>query len=624
MSQQMYTDAEIMAMTVTQLKTALRPHGETGYGMIKAQLRTRLNDLAGPAAAQQQQQAAAAAAPAAAAQNNPQQQAAAGAAAASGGASGPGGATTQSNSQEYLDLMSVLQVCGATPQVAAKFAAIQTLTQISDLLTFTVTGMEDALTMYNSALRGTSDEPLRIFSQMVHQRLKALVHKIRIWKLAGRDVLASEFANVGHAVQAVNELQAFQQMEKNKDEPTEFPAEMKADMLETDAERAFTMVRSTLTQCSSAHGSGSTLEYLAREPTWKLKLNPSIAEQTTSHLQHSGMIYDSDNMRLYKMIEKLCISHLCYSTVKKYKNAQDGRGAYLALRNLYQGENHILSKLIVEKRKISEGPDGLKYTGEFLGILFTNYSSMLKAAFDFIAEHRENYSEQSRVERLLQGFSGDALERPSIAHGIRMVKEKPDHLTNFDLAAGYLATKIQEAYPVVARKQPSTRTVNETNQDSRGDGGAQDFRGGGGGHRGGEHRPHSGEGYERGGQRRGAWRIWGDPDGKFNGQTFHSKVNGQNTTDTDVFGMFPNDVFKGDLRNYVMNRRHVLRSQGQGKQSPQLSKVDKNDIKAIAMEIAKTMTSKRSGEDDSSPRDEKKQKSEQGNAWNMMGKGAER
>ncbi len=43
---------------------------------------------------------------------------------------------------------------------------------------------------------------------------------------------------------------------------------------------------------------------------------------------------------------------------------KDGRRAYMHLKSSYQGQDHILSKLKAEKKKISEGNEGLKYAGE--------------------------------------------------------------------------------------------------------------------------------------------------------------------------------------------------------------------------------------------------------------------
>ena len=239
---------------------------------------------------------------------------------------------------------------------------------------------------------------------------------------------------------------------------------------------------------------------------------------------------------------------MCWNTIKKYKTAQDGRGAYLALRRLYQGEDHVQSKISIEKQRISEGDEGLKYTGE-VQLKFVNYASGLQAAYEFISQHRETYSEQTKVERLLQGFKGEARDNTTL-HIARMhVKDNPSLKGNFDAAVAYLATKVQEVFPSVAGKAtPPTRTVNETNQDYRG--GRGFYRGGRGRHRG------RGQRFGRGAGQTSD--IRGDPNGKYNGHTVHTTVNGVDTS--DVNRKFTDKEFDDpDVRTYILNRRLFLK-----------------------------------------------------------------
>ena len=470
---------------------------------------------------------------------------------------------------------------------------------------------------------------------MAFQRLKALVHRIHVWNLAGKELLISEWSNVNQVIQAVQELQAFEQLEKNKSEPTEFPDDVKPDMLDNgDPEKVFIQIRSTLTQCSSGNGHGSNLEYLLREPAWHVLTTPTVAQEMTANLPLRVLIYESDNSRLFTFLEKFCINHTSWTTIKKFKASLDGRGAYLALRKLYQGEDHVQSKINVEKQRISEGDVGLKYTGE-THFKFVNYASSLLAAYEYIGQHRETYSERTKVERLLQGFKGEARDNTTL-HWARMhVKDNPSLNGDYEAAVAYLATKVQEAYPSVAGKVPPTRSVNETNKEPNGrDGGEraetnQDRERGvtnRGSHRGG------GRGHTHG---RGAWggrgaqynSIRDDPNGKYNGKTAHKEVNGVDTSDDRVFGSFKEDEFNDyDVRLYVLNRRLFLKEQREGNSNKDQQREDRSgpseqQIKAVAMEVAKTMMkNKRMWEDDHDTQPEKKQK----DPWNLMGKAGER
>ena len=273
MSQQLYTSAEIAAMTANSLRGALRSLGQPTAGN-KAALIARLTTVAGPAASPPQQQQVPTT-NVSTTQNS----------AATIGAPFGGGVTTQNTTQEFDDLMSAMGMCGLQRDIAEKFATMQTITKLSDLLNFNVEDMESAITMHNKTLQGTSEVNLRITNHMAFQRLKALVHRIHIWNLAGKELLISEWSNVNQVIQAVQELQAFEQREKSKSEPTEFPDDVKPDMLDNgDPEKVFIQIRSTLTQCSSGNGHGSNLEYLLREPTWHVLTTPTVAQEMTANL----------------------------------------------------------------------------------------------------------------------------------------------------------------------------------------------------------------------------------------------------------------------------------------------------------------------------------------------------
>lgn len=106
MSQQLYTSAEIAAMTANSLRDALRSLGQPTAGN-KAALIARLTTVAGPAAGPPQQQQT----NVLTTQNS----------AATIGAPFGGGVTTQNTTQEFDDLMSAMGMCGLQRDIAEKF-----------------------------------------------------------------------------------------------------------------------------------------------------------------------------------------------------------------------------------------------------------------------------------------------------------------------------------------------------------------------------------------------------------------------------------------------------------------------------------------------------------------------
>jgi hypothetical protein len=111
--------------------------------------------------------------------------------------------------------------------------------------------------------------------------------------------------------------------------------------------------------------------------------------------------------------------------------------------------------------------------------------------------------------------------------------------------------------------------------------------------------------------------IRGDPNGKYNGHTAQPTVNGVDTSDVNR-KLSDKEFDDPDVRTYILNRRLFLKKNNS-------SYSNDRKIKEMVMEIAQTiMDKKRSGEDDSNPRDDKKQKGEkEKDPWNLMGKGAD-
>ncbi len=236
----------------------------------------------------------------------------------------------------------------------------------------------------------------------------------------------------------------------------------------------------------------------------------------------------------------------------------------------------------------------------------------------FTGQHRETYSDESRVERLLQGFTGETLQKPNLEYAINHIKDNPRYRTDYSAAVAYMATKIQEAY---GNTTSTTRTVSEATQDRdvTGDHGYYG-RGGYRGRGGGRH----GRGGGRGNYLGRGNSLSSEQRSKFNGRTEYPEINGFKTDDSVVQGNFSAEAFDDHLlRYYVVSRRDFLKNSnnGGGSHSRELTS---QQIKAIAMEVAKAQSGKRPGDDTNETRDDKKQKGGEQNGWKFMGKDAER
>ncbi len=387
--------------------------------------------------------------------------------------------------------------------------------------------------------------------------------------------------------------------------------------MKDESDKLFVQMKGTLDAITSSDGL-STLQYLMWEPDWKLSKNPTLSERISHNKVRDGTVFHLDNAKFYKMLQKWGLNESWYSTIKKFAAAQDGRGAYIALRSLYQGDDHIKAKLMEANRRISS--NGLTYSGE-QGGSFQVYSSALKEEYDFIADHREKYTEETMVDRLLSGFCGNALEKPSIIHGIQIVK---DSNKTYDEAVSYLATKVLEAYPDSRETQTSKNLkMSEVGQDTR--------------HRYGNDRNNSRNGGGRGRGGRGyhgdfGYFVTGDPRGPYNGQTYHSKIEGVDVT--DVTRTYPDHEFdKKNVRMYVINRGRKLRADrannGGGKPSGggHRRNHQQQDIKEMIRATISEMQAgdKRSGDGDDESPSKKSKSDEKKNPWTAVaGKGAEK
>jgi hypothetical protein len=68
-------------------------------------------------------------------------------------------------------------------------------------------------------------------------------------------------------------------------------------------------------------------------------MSGSLQGELLARLPHGDALYRSDNKTVYMCIEKACRGTSVESTVKAYSRSQDGRGAYMALRDHHAGDS---------------------------------------------------------------------------------------------------------------------------------------------------------------------------------------------------------------------------------------------------------------------------------------------
>jgi hypothetical protein len=122
--------------------------------------------------------------------------------------------------------------------------------------------------------------------------------------------------------------------------------------------------------------------------------------------------YIHDRSKVWQTIAEICIDHSCWTYVKPYQRARDGRRAYLALHTHYLGSNHVNNMANAAESKLSTA----KYIGETKRYNFEDYISLLNEQFQILNNlRRYGYSgidEASKVRRLNAGIATNILDAP--------------------------------------------------------------------------------------------------------------------------------------------------------------------------------------------------------------------
>jgi predicted ribosome quality control (RQC) complex YloA/Tae2 family protein len=79
-----------------------------------------------------------------------------------------------------------------------------------------------------------------------------------------------------------------------------------------------------------------------------------------AHMDANGdrtQLYNTDNKRVWALIHELTRNHKCYTYIKSFARARDGRAAYLALRDHYLGMNNV--------NRLASGAENMLHTARY-------------------------------------------------------------------------------------------------------------------------------------------------------------------------------------------------------------------------------------------------------------------
>jgi hypothetical protein len=193
-----------------------------------------------------------------------------------------------------------------------------------------------------------------------------------------------------------------------------------------------------------------------------------------------GQNFKHDNRLVYKMLKAACVDTDAWAWIESNDPSADGRKAWLALINHYDGYGELNKRIQRSKMELMK----LHYKDEKV-FQFEKYVTKLKEQFRVLEKDKhERYSESRQVETLLRGMNttdpGIVAAKTQIFHSM---------LHDFDKACGFMSAYIsskhadaQYSYANRHNLSGQRRNVSATGSDGdrggRGRGGRSGQRGG--------------------------------------------------------------------------------------------------------------------------------------------------
>jgi hypothetical protein len=133
------------------------------------------------------------------------------------------------------------------------------------------------------------------------------------------------------------------------------------------------------------------------------------------HMDAAGIelpTYQHDKTKVWQSLSEMTREEKCWTYVKPFQRARDGRGAFLALHTHYLGANHVNNMASEAESKLAKA----MYHGEKRRYNFESYISALNEQFQILnGLKRYGYSGidgASKVRRLNTGIKTDKLHAP--------------------------------------------------------------------------------------------------------------------------------------------------------------------------------------------------------------------
>jgi len=134
----------------------------------------------------------------------------------------------------------------------------------------------------------------------------------------------------------------------------------------------------------------------------------SIDERLINVIEHRGAWFKEDNRFLFQKLKAKTIEGECWTFIRRFDSTEDGRGAYLALKEQAEGPAAIAQKV----RKAYSTMASLRYNGRSRNFPFTKYVQRHQEAHNVLDEedNEEQLTETKKITDFLAGISDPRLQ----------------------------------------------------------------------------------------------------------------------------------------------------------------------------------------------------------------------
>jgi hypothetical protein len=126
----------------------------------------------------------------------------------------------------------------------------------------------------------------------------------------------------------------------------------------------------------------------------------SVEEERMYQYPHTGNSFELDNQAVYRKLKAFLIDSPAWAWIEPHDTAEDGRAAYMAWTEHYNGEGELSKRTAIAKTKL----DNLHYKNE-RSMSFEKCTEVMTKCFNTLhKDPDQRYSDRQKVEKLLKAI----------------------------------------------------------------------------------------------------------------------------------------------------------------------------------------------------------------------------